>query len=81
MKLHGISGLHIIREVLTDNCRKSDIDGIAEENTRKRFRNNCLYSKCLKNARCLLSGRAASEVLSSHYKISRFHLLGKIRIQ
>ena len=61
--------------------RQADIDGIAEENTGKRFRNNCLYSKCLKNTRCLLSGGSASEVLSSNYKISRFNLFGKIRIQ
>ena len=33
------------------------------------------------NTRCLLSGGSASEVLSSNYKISRFNLFGKIRIQ
>ena len=81
MKLQGISCLHSIRKILTDNCRKSDINGIAEKNTGKRFRNNCLYSKCLKNTRCLLSGGSASKVLSSNYKISRFNLFGKIRIQ
>ena len=37
MKLQGISCLHSIREILTDNCRKSDINGITEKIRAKDF--------------------------------------------
>ena len=78
---HGVAFFTMVGQIRTFDEQEAVINGIAEENTGKRFRNDCLYSKCLKNTRCLLSGGSASEVLSSNYKISRFNLFGKIRIQ
>ena len=46
-KFHGVAGLYIIRQVLTDDDRKSDVDGISIEDPREGFRNNSLYAESL----------------------------------
>ena len=80
MKFHGISGLYIIRKIFTDDCRKPDVDRISEENPCEGFGDDCLYTKCFEDARCLLSGRTTAEVLAAYYEISWFYFLCKIRI-
>ena len=58
-----ISLFYIVMKIRLLNKKKAVVNGVAEKDPGKRFRNDTLYTQCLDDLRCLLSGGSASEVL------------------
>ena len=80
INFHFIAGFNRLCCLRTFNNRQSDIDSIAVENTCKCFRDNAAYARRLQAEGCVLSGRAAAEILIGDNHVTRLHFLCEVRI-
>ena len=75
-----ISLFHIVVKIRLFDKKKAVVDGVAEKDPGKRFRNNTLYAQCFNNLRCLLSGGTAAEVLSCYNNVTFLDLSCQLRV-
>ena len=74
-----ISLFHIVVKIRLFDKKKAVVDGVAEKDPCKRFRNNTLYAQCFNDLRCLLSGGTAAEVLSCYNNVTFLDLSCQLR--
>ena len=75
------NGLLLIEQPDLHDQKKAVIDGVAEKDPGKGFRDNAGNAERLDDLRCLLSRGAAAEVLSCHDDVALFNLSGQFRAE
>ena len=78
--LHLIASLDCLACLLTLNNGKSDIDGIAVENSGKGGGNDTAYPSRLDSDGSMFSGRTTSKVFLCHDDVAFFHLMDKLLV-
>ncbi len=78
--LYLVACINAVRRCLALEDGKTDIDGVAVEDTRKRGCDNAGNAVLAENERCVLTGGAAAEVAGRNNDVARVHILYKIRV-
>ena len=74
----GVALFDIVVQIRLLDQKKAVIDGVAEKDPSKGFRDNAGNAERLDDLRCLLSGGSASEVLSCYNNVALFNLSGQV---
>ena len=77
----GVALFDIVVQIRLLDQKKAVIDGVAEKDPSKGFRDNAGNAERLDDLRCLLSRGAAAEVLSCHDDVALFNLSGQFRAE